>query len=82
VHLHVHAVQAPLRAAGNGRGVSNEHVADPKNANIIAFPDLPPKGSRGGRGKGTLLGPPLGTSFDMGQRLFAYYGEGDVFLER
>jgi hypothetical protein len=25
------------------------------------------------------MGPELGTSFDMGQRLFAYYGDGDVF---
>lgn len=43
------------------------------NANIIAFPDLPPKGSPGGSGKRTLMGPQIGTSFDMGQRLFAYY---------
>lgn len=50
------------------------------NAKIIDFPDLPPKGSPGYGGKRSLLGPPLGTSFDYGQRLFAYYGEGDVFL--
>lgn len=49
-------------------------------ANVIAFPDLPPKGSPGPRGKSALLGPELGTSFDIGQRLFAYYGDGDVFL--
>jgi hypothetical protein len=61
--------------------VNSGHVADPKNAQIIAFPDLPPKGSRGAGGKRALLGPELGTSFDYGQRLFAYYGEGDVFLE-
>jgi len=60
-------------------------VADPKNANakIIDFPDLPPKGSRGaGGGRRALMGPEIGTSFDQAQRLFAYYGEGDVFLER
>jgi hypothetical protein len=74
--------QASPAHLGNGMGVSNEHVADPKNANVIAFPDLPPKGSRGGTGKRALMGPEIGTSFDMGQRLFAYYGEGDVFLER
>ena len=50
------------------------------NANVIAFPDLPPKGSRGSGGKRALMGPEIGTSFDYGQRLFAYYGEGDVFL--
>jgi hypothetical protein len=50
------------------------------NANVIAFPDLPPKGSRSDGGKSALMGPELGTSFDMGQRLFAYYGDGDVFL--
>jgi hypothetical protein len=57
-------------------------VADPKNANanVIAFPDLPPKGSPGNGGRRTLMGPEIGTSFDMGQRLFAYYGSGDVFL--
>jgi LAGLIDADG-like domain len=49
------------------------------SANVIEFPDLPPKGSPGGGGKGALLGPTLGTEFDMGQRLFAYYGSGDVF---
>jgi hypothetical protein len=43
------------------------------SAKIIDFPDLPPKGSRGSGGKGSLLGPELGTSFDIGQRLFAYY---------
>lgn len=57
-------------------------MADPKNANVIAFPDLPPKGSRGSGGKRALLGPEQGTSFDMGERLFAYFGEGDVFLMR
>ena len=41
------------------------------DANVIAFPDLPPKGSRGS-GKRALMGPEIGTSFDMGQRLFAY----------
>jgi len=43
------------------------------SAKVIDFPDLPPKGSPGGGGKGALLGPTLGTEFDMGQRLFAYY---------
>jgi hypothetical protein len=45
----------------------------PGNAKIIDFPDLPPKGSRGAGGKRALMGPEIGTSFDMGQRLFAYY---------
>ena len=48
-------------------------MVDTRSAKIIEFPDLPPKGSHGSGGKGSLLGPELGTSFDMGQRLFAYY---------
>jgi hypothetical protein len=31
------------------------------NANVIAFPDLPPKGSRGSGGKRALMGPEIGT---------------------
>jgi hypothetical protein len=32
------------------------------NANVIAFPDLPPKGSRSyGGGKRNLMGPEIGT---------------------
>lgn len=31
------------------------------NANVIAFPDLPPKGSRSNGGKSALMGPELGT---------------------
>lgn len=41
--------------------------------NVYAFPDIKPKGKR------ELLGQELGTQFDLGQRLFAWYGEGDVF---
>ena len=55
-------------------------MVDTRSAKIIEFPDLPPKGSpSNGGGKRGLLGPPIGTSFDMGQRLFAFYGSGDVF---
>jgi Protein of unknown function (DUF935) len=42
-------------------------------ANVVAFPDLKPGGRR------ELLGQEIGTQFDQTQRLFAYYGEGDVF---
>lgn len=31
------------------------------NANVIAFPDLPPKGSHGPGGKRALMGPEIGT---------------------
>ena len=48
-------------------------MVDTRSAKIIDFPDLPPKGSRGSGGKRALMGPELGTSFDYGQRLFAYY---------
>jgi hypothetical protein len=48
-------------------------MVDTRSAQIIDFPDLPPKGSRGYGGKRALLGPEIGTSFDIGQRLFAYY---------
>lgn len=43
------------------------------DAQLYQFPDLKPKDKR------ELLGPELGTQFDIGQRLFAYYGDGDVF---
>lgn len=42
-------------------------------AKIYDFPDLKPGSRRG------LVGPEIGTQFDWGQRLFAYYGGGDVF---
>ena len=48
-------------------------MVDSRSAKIIDFPDLPPKGSRSYGGKRALMGPELGTSFDYGQRLFAYY---------
>jgi hypothetical protein len=54
-------------------------MASGNDANVIAFPDLPPKGSRGPGGKRALMGPEIGTSFDLGQRLFSYFGDGDVF---
>jgi hypothetical protein len=40
---------------------------------VYAFPDIKPASKR------ELLGKELGTQFDLGQRLFAWYGEGDVF---
>ena len=46
---------------------------DPNTARILAFPDLKPASKR------ELFGAEIGTQFDYGQRLFAYYGEGDVF---
>lgn len=48
-------------------------MADNETAKIYRFPDLKPAERKG------LLGPEIGTSFDYGQRLFAYYGSGDVF---
>jgi hypothetical protein len=47
--------------------------ASPQPENVVQFPDLKPKTRR------ELMGEEIGTQFDMGQRLFAYYGEGDVF---
>ena len=41
--------------------------------NVVRFPDLKPGDRK------ALLGEEIGTQFDVGQRLFAYYGEGDVF---
>ena len=41
--------------------------------NVVAFPDIKSKSRR------ELLSQELGTQFDLGQRLFAWYGEGDVF---
>lgn len=40
---------------------------------VIKLPDLKPAERRG------LMGPEIGTAFDYGQRLFAYFGSGDVF---
>lgn len=48
-------------------------------ARIYSMPDLPPKGSQGPRGRSALFGPEAGTQFDMTERLFGYYGSGDVF---
>jgi hypothetical protein len=45
----------------------------PEMGKIYAFPDIKPSSKR------DLLGKELGTQFDLGQRLFAWYGEGDVF---
>jgi|HubBroStandDraft_3_1064219.scaffolds.fasta_scaffold2757134_1 hypothetical protein len=66
-------MQAGARARPVRRGGGAWVMVDTRSAKIIDFPDLPPKGSRGGSGKNGLMGPELGTSFDMGQRLFAYY---------
>ena len=48
-------------------------MVDTHSARILAFPDIAPKGSRSVGGKRGLMGPEIGTSFDIGQRLFAYY---------
>jgi hypothetical protein len=44
-----------------------------KAGELVQFPDLKPKARR------QLLQAEIGTQFDVGQRLFAYYGQGDVF---
>jgi hypothetical protein len=51
----------------------------PGGGNVVEFPDIAPPGSKPYGGKRILMGPEIGTGFDWGQRLFAYYGEGDVF---
>src|SRR5271167_2534001 len=48
-------------------------------AQVIEMPDLAPKGSETFGGRRALMGAEIGTQFDWGQRLFAYYGQGDVF---
>jgi hypothetical protein len=47
---------------------------DSQTARIVAFPDLKPATRR------EILGQELGTEFDIGQRMWAYFGQGDVFL--
>jgi hypothetical protein len=42
-------------------------------AKVLSLPDIKTT-------KSQLLGKEIGTQFDWGQRLFAYYGDGDVFL--
>lgn len=51
--------------------VATKSVAD--TGNVVQFPDM----KKPDRNK--LLGSEIGTQFDYGQRLFAYYGQGDVF---
>jgi hypothetical protein len=51
----------------------------PGGGNVVEFPDIAPPGSKPYGGRRALMGPEIGTQFDWGQRLFAYYGEGDVF---
>ncbi len=46
--------------------------ADGTLAKVLKLPDLHTTRSQ-------LLGKEIGTQFDWGQRLFAYYGDGDVF---
>ena len=41
-------------------------------ATVLKLPDINTR-------KSELLGKEIGTQFDWGQRLFAYYGDGDVF---
>ena len=48
-------------------------VAAQPGGQLVQFPDLKPKTRR------ELLGTELGTQFDIGQRLFAFFGGGDVF---
>ena len=43
------------------------------SADAVSLPDIKIKNRR------KLLGPELGTQFDTGQRLFSYFGGGDVF---
>jgi hypothetical protein len=51
----------------------------PGGGNVVEFPDIAPQGSKPYGGRSALMGREIGTQFDWGQRLFAYYGEGDVF---
>jgi len=51
----------------------------PGGGRAVEFPDIAPKGSPRSGGRAALMGQEIGTQFDWGQRLFAYYGEGDVF---
>lgn len=40
---------------------------------VIRLPNLKPADKK------SLMGSEIGTTFDYGQRLFAYFGSGDVF---
>jgi hypothetical protein len=62
-------MEGQLMAAGYGSTAAKAET-DPK---LVAFPDLKPKDRR------EFLNQELGTQFDIGQRLFAYFGDGDVF---
>jgi hypothetical protein len=58
VRLHVQT-GAPVRPGQREGGDARKMASG--NANVIAFPDLPPKGSRGPSGKRALLGAEIGT---------------------
>jgi hypothetical protein len=58
--------------ADTSKPPASQPVTDGTLAKVLKLPDL--KSS-----KAKLFGQEVGTQFDWGQRLFAYYGEGDVF---
>lgn len=60
-------------AKGQGGFNAVPPPTDGSSAKILAFPDIKTSSKR------ELLGKEMGTQFDLGQRLFAWYGEGDVF---
>lgn len=51
----------------------------PGGGRVVELPDLAPPGSDKIGGRRALMGPEIGTQFDWGQRLFSFYGGGDVF---
>lgn len=74
VPVHVHPACASERAARPAgapvrreqrEGGDAKKMASGNNANVVAFPDLAPKGSRGTGGKRALMGPEIGTQFLM-----------------
>src|ERR1039458_3691580 len=55
---------------GEGKSMSPREAS----AKITAFPDLKPATRR------ELLGGEVGSQFDLHDRMFAFFGNGDIFL--
>ena len=71
--MHVHSPRAsglgaPARREQREGGDARKMASGNAKSNVVAFPDLPPRGSRSyGGGKRALLGPEIGTQFLKGR---------------
>src|ERR1017187_4596382 len=64
------ALRTERAIGGEGKSMSPREAS----AKITAFPDLKPATRR------ELLGGEVGSQFDLHDRMFAFFGNGDIFL--